>query len=91
MTVKQFIGPELERRMVVIMTSLDVKGAFNAAWWSAILSGLKKAECPRNLDQLIQDYFKDRTAVMLINNRKIEKIITKLCPRGHVVGQDFGL
>jgi len=28
MTVKQFIGPELERR-VVIMTSLDVKGAFD--------------------------------------------------------------
>ena len=31
MMVKQFIGPELERR-VVIMTSLDVKGAFYAAW-----------------------------------------------------------
>ena len=31
MTVKQFIGPELERRKVVIMTSLDVQGAFDAA------------------------------------------------------------
>ena len=37
MTVKQFIGPEPERRRVVIMTSLDVKGAFNAAWWPMIL------------------------------------------------------
>ena len=32
MTVKQFIEPELERRRVIIMTSLDVKGAFDAAW-----------------------------------------------------------
>ena len=30
-TVKQFIGPELERRRVVIMISLDLKGAFEAA------------------------------------------------------------
>ena len=32
---KKFIEPELENRKVVIMTSLDVKGAFGAAWWSA--------------------------------------------------------
>ena len=69
MMVKQFIGPELERR-VVIMTSLDVKGAFNAAWWLAILRGLREAECPRKLYQLTRDYFKDRRAVMLINSRK---------------------
>ena len=46
---------------------------------------------PRNLYQLTQDYFKDRRTVMLINNRKIEKNITKGFHRGHVVGQDFGL
>ena len=82
MTVKQFLGPELERRRVVIMTSLDVKGAFDAAWWPAILRGLREAECPRNLYQLTRDYFKDRRAAMLINSRKIEKSITKGCPQG---------
>ena len=85
MTVKQFIGPELERR-VVIMTSLDVKGAFDAAWWPAILRGLREAECPRKLDELTQDYFKDRRAVMLINSRKIEKSITKGCPQESCCG-----
>jgi len=30
-TVKQFIGPELERSCVVIMSSLDVQRAFGAA------------------------------------------------------------
>lgn len=46
MTVKQFIGPELERRRVVIMTNLDVKGAFDAAWWPVIFQGLREVECP---------------------------------------------
>jgi hypothetical protein len=32
MAVKQFIEPELEKGKVVIMASLDVKGAFDAAW-----------------------------------------------------------
>ena len=46
MAVKQFIEPELEKGKVVIMASLDVKGSFDAAWWPAILKGLKDAKCP---------------------------------------------
>ena len=46
MSVKQFIEPELESGRVVIMASLDVKGAFDAAWWPAILKGLRDAKCP---------------------------------------------
>jgi len=49
MAVKQFIEPELEKGKVVIMASLDVKSAFDAAWWPAILKGLRGAKCPRNL------------------------------------------
>jgi hypothetical protein len=41
MAVKQFIEPELEKGEVVITVSLDVKGAFDAAWWPAILKGLR--------------------------------------------------
>jgi hypothetical protein len=35
--VKQFVELELGKSKVVIMASLDVKGAFDAAWWPAIL------------------------------------------------------
>jgi hypothetical protein len=38
---KRFIEPVLENRGVVIMTSVDVKGAFEAASWQSILYGLK--------------------------------------------------
>ncbi|PSN51387.1 hypothetical protein C0J52_04451 [Blattella germanica] len=33
MEAKQFIEPELEKRKIVVMASIDVKGAFDAAWW----------------------------------------------------------
>jgi ribonuclease HI len=86
MAVKQYIEPELERGGVVIMASLDVKGAFNAAWWPAILKGLREAKCPRNLYQLTQDYFRERRAEISINSSKREKNITKGCPQGSCCG-----
>jgi len=50
------------------MASLDVKGAFDAAWWSAILKGLRVARCSQNLYQHTQDYFRERRAVISINS-----------------------
>jgi hypothetical protein len=37
MEAKTFIEPVLEKRCLVIMTSLDVSGALDAAWWPKIL------------------------------------------------------
>ena len=37
MEAKSFIQPILENKGLVIMTSLDVQGAFDSAWWPAIL------------------------------------------------------
>jgi len=41
METKNFIEPALLKKEVVIMTSLDIKGAFDAAWWPSIIKGLK--------------------------------------------------
>ena len=64
MEAKNFIEPVLLSRGVVIMTSLDVKGAFDAACWQSILHGLKELNCPRNLYNLNKGYFSHRIAVM---------------------------
>ena len=48
MEARQCIEPQLERGRVVIMASLDVMGAFESAWWPAILKGLRGAKCPEN-------------------------------------------
>jgi hypothetical protein len=70
------------------MASLDVKGAFDAAWWPAILKGLRDAKCPRNLYQLTQDYYRERRAVISFNSRTMENI-TKGCSQGSCYGQGF--
>jgi hypothetical protein len=54
---KEFIEPELGNRKVVIMTSLDIKEAFDAVWWPSIIEELKVSRCPRNLYYLSQGYF----------------------------------
>jgi hypothetical protein len=77
MALKQFIEQELEKGKVVIMASLDIKGAFDAAWWPAILMGLRDANCSRNLYQLTQVYFKERRAVISFNSSTMEKNIAK--------------
>ena len=59
------------------MVSLDVRGAFDTAWWPAITKGLRDAKCTRNLHSLTLDYLKERKAVININNFNIEKRITR--------------
>jgi hypothetical protein len=89
MEAKRFIEPVLESRGAVIMTSLDVKGAFDAASWQRIVYGLKELNCPRNLYNLSKGYFSHRTAVMTMNNVRVEKRITKGCPHGSCCGPGF--
>jgi hypothetical protein len=84
--VRRFIEPQLEKARVVIMVSLDVRGALDSARWPAILKGLRDAKCPRNLFNLTLDYLKERKAVININNFNMEKRITKGCPRGSCCG-----
>jgi hypothetical protein len=35
---------------LIVIVSIDVKGAFDAAWWPRILNGLKACGCPKNLN-----------------------------------------
>jgi len=79
----------LEKRKVVIMTSLDVQGAFNSAWWPSVLKALKEAECPINLYRLSQGYFSQRKAVITTNSISIDREVTKGCPQGSCSGPSF--
>jgi len=86
MEARKFIEPQLEKGRIVIMVSLDVRGAFDSAWWPAILKGMRDAKCPRNLYNLTLGYLKERKTVININNFNIEKRITRGCPQGSCCG-----
>ena len=54
MELKQYIEPHTERGEVAITISLDVQGAFDSAWWPAILQRMREGKCPNNLYNLVQ-------------------------------------
>jgi len=49
MAAKGLAQANLQQRNFVIMISLDVRGAFDAAWWPSILRNLRDPRCPRNM------------------------------------------
>jgi hypothetical protein len=82
MEVKNFIDESLRLKEYTVLVSLDVKGAFDAAWWPSTLKQLRELKCPKNLYNLSVSYFSNRTATLSINNYTTEKEVQKGCPRG---------
>ena len=82
LAAKNFAQAHLQQGKVVIMTSLDVKGAFDAAWWPSILCNLRDLRCPRNLCNLTRSYFSDRVAIFRANTYSVERKVSMGCPQG---------
>lgn len=89
MTVKRFIKEHLEGGQSLVIVSLDVQGAFDAAWWPSIIKTLREFNCPKNLYHLAKNYFSQRSAVMTMYNLQIEKAVSKGCPQGSCCGPGF--
>jgi len=70
MALKEYVQESLKEELYVALVSLDIKGAFDAAWWPGILFSLKTLKCPRNLYKLSDSYFNGRKAVLVVNSRK---------------------
>ena len=89
MAMKNFVQENLQQYGYIVLTSLDVKGAFDAAWWPSILNNLRQLQCPKNLYKLSQNYFQDRTASLCTNAYTVEKEVKKGCPQGSCCGPGF--
>jgi retron-type reverse transcriptase len=62
MTLKGYVQDSVNDGHYVAVISLDVKGAFDAAWWLGIMASLRNLRCPGNLYRLSGSYFSERTA-----------------------------
>jgi hypothetical protein len=89
MTLEDFVQEGINEGQYVAVISLDVKGAFDAAWWPGILAPLRNLRCPRNLYKLCVSYFNVRTAYITLNNGKEQRKISKGCPQGSASGPGF--
>ena len=70
LAAKEFMETNLHQKKCVVLVSLDVKGALDAAWWPSVLGNLRKFRCPQNLYKLTEDYFRDRVATLRLNTYK---------------------
>jgi len=49
MALKDYVQSSIDDGQYVAAIRLDVKGAFDAAWWPGILASLRQLRCPGNL------------------------------------------
>jgi hypothetical protein len=82
LAVKQYALSHLQQRNYIIMVSLDVLGAFDAAWWPSILCNLRALNCPRNLYNLARSCFRKRMVILHTNSHRVERKVTKGCRKG---------
>jgi len=87
--VKEYIEEGFRRGHITIIISLDVQGAYYAAWWPSILHNLKILDCPKNLYNLTRSYFSGRTATLHTYSIQTERDIAKGCPQGSICGPGF--
>jgi len=81
MTVKKYVEEGLQHGLITIIVTLDVRGAFDSAWWPSILKTLKDFNCPRNLYYLTKSYLSQITAVMSTNTVRVEREVSRGCPQ----------
>ena len=89
MDLKDYAQKSMEQGQYVALISLDVRGAFDSAWWPGILFSLRTLKCPRNLYNLCGSYFSGRSAAIILNSRKEQRTISRGCPQGSASGPGF--
>jgi hypothetical protein len=80
MEIKNYVMAGLAGGEVIALTSLYVKGTFDAAFWPSIMNELRACGCPKNLYNLTKSYFSNRTAILSVNSIQIEKKVSRGCP-----------
>lgn len=70
----------------VIWIFLDFSGAFDHAWWPAIINELRKKGCPQNLLRIYKSYLSDRLAIINYRGIILSKELNMECPQGSVIG-----
>ena len=80
MVVKEFVQNSLAAGDVIALVSLDVQGAFDAAWWPAILKEMRDCGSPNNIYKLTKSYFTNCTAILAKNIIRMEKEKMSIMP-----------
>ncbi|XP_060809452.1 uncharacterized protein LOC132901769 [Amyelois transitella] len=83
------VNAEKEAGRSVLIVSLDIEGAFDNAWWPALMNQLRLRRCPKNLYLMVDSYLKDRKIVVNYAGETSERDTTKGCVQGSIGGPTF--
>ncbi|XP_045458125.1 uncharacterized protein LOC123668438 [Melitaea cinxia] len=72
--------------LLTLAISLDIKAAFDNAWWPSLLNRLRLIGCPSNIYGLVLDYTTDRTVTLDYAGARVSKPMTKGCIQGSTCG-----
>ena len=84
-----YVENEKDKGRQVIGVSLDIKAAFDNAWWPMIFEMLRRTQCPQNIFKLIKSYFQNRKVTLNVGDAQSTKTMTKGCVQGSVCGPTF--
>ncbi|KAI1289944.1 putative protein in type-1 R1DM retrotransposable element [Halotydeus destructor] len=74
---------------LVLGVSLDIKAAFDNAWWPMLRLQLLRKNCPANLLLLVDSYLRDRNLQLAYGDATSTVKMTKGCVQGSVCGPLF--
>ena len=83
------IKSALKNKNLVLAVSLDIKAAFDNAWWPALLKRLLHIKCPKNIYKLIKNYLYNRLVTINFADSSASKAMTRGCIQGSVCGPVF--
>ncbi|KAF8773449.1 Retrovirus-related Pol polyprotein type-1 like protein [Argiope bruennichi] len=86
LNLNKFVLKGKKRNLHTILVFLDIKGAFDNAWWPDIMDLLKGSNIPGNLFAVISSFLKDITASLSLGHSSKERILQRGCPQGSVSG-----
>ena len=73
----------------VVMVSLDIKSAFDNAWWPVILNELRQRGVKTNTYRLVRHYLTQRQVSLNYAGEKVSKNRINGCVQGSVCGPLF--
>ena len=67
---------------------LDISVAFDNVWWPVVLKSLRVRDFPRNVFEVMKNYFSDRNVVVGVGSSNFSKQTTWGFPQGSVLGPE---
>ena len=61
---------------------MDIKQAFDSAWWTAILNSLSINGCPKNIWQLLRSFLENRSSILDFEDEIYNFHLERGCPQG---------